>query len=457
MYEAPPGPVRNALVEFLKGKTPEKLIFPGPGKFAVPYAIVSKTRIEPKNIECSSTNLFSSVIGYYLSNPDLLAALKIRSEYDFIDVGAPPETYTAQILYGIKLAQSKEDTFYNAELKRALLYKPEAHIKKIEEGLVKLKTKLGGIGFNSKPLTEEIDAWKDKKAFIFIDPAFYEISKRTDQITKIQWNQPAPEVYPKSQWKDIFAGLTDVKATVAVVKDREKDSIPDSWHAYQISADSKLRKTWLFMNKTQEQSFMNRPAFNKNKPLPYPIINNEDIITTSSRIAVKEIDLDVANYYRDLFTHKLGASLAETNILFLIDGKIVGVRGFTAPAQAKDGQINEIYGIVHNNTRYKHLGRLIMRLITSREFERTINKTLFELTEITSTKLSKHKEYREAKNILTQYEQLIQKDGTWKTKYKAEFKDITFQECLQEWLKEEEGYGQQPAKKQPKVRTSTRT
>lgn len=454
LYEAPPGPIRNALVEFLKDKNPDKLIFPGPGKFSVPYAIAAKTKLAPQKFVCSSTNLFSSVIGYYLSNPDLLSALNINSEYDFIDQDAAPEEFAAQVLYGIKLSQAKEDTYYAAELKRALLYKPQAHIAKIQEGLRRLKKKLNGIEFNSKPLTEQIATWKNRGAFIFIDPAFYDLAKKVDTGTKITWNQPQVEVYPKTQWKEIYSDLTGAKILAAVLKNKEKDGIPETWHTLHLSADSKLRKTWLFLNWQRSESYINRPAFNKNKPLPYPIINRDDEITENSKITVKEIDLDVANYYRDLFTHKLGASLAECNVLFLIDGKIVAVRGFTAPAQAKSGQINEIYGIVHNNTRYKHLGRLIMRIITSREFERTINKTLFELKEITSTKLSKHKEYREAKNILTEYEQIQEKDGTYKTKYMAEFKDTTFKECLKEWLKEEASYEQQPKRKQPKIRTA---
>lgn len=451
LYEAPPGPVRNAIVEFLKGKTYEKLIFPAPGRFAVPYA-VARSGVAPSKIECSGTSLITSVIGYYLSDQDL-NNLQVNSEFDFIIPGASQEEYAARILYGIKVAQAKDDNYYNAELKRALLYKPEAHIKKIQEGLKKLKQRLGGISYNQNPMSAQIQSWKDKNALIFLDPSFYDLTKRLDTGTKITWKEPGLEIYSKTDLKDLCTGLINSKATVLVLKYKERDDIPEEYHTFQLTADSKLKMVYLFMNKNVDDFHIARPKFNQNKALPYPIITKDDIITAKSKVTLIPVDLDVANYYRDLFTHKLGASLAETNVLFLIDGKIIAIRGYTSAAQAKTGQVHEIYGIVHNNTRYKHLGRLIMRLITTRQFEQVINKTLFELKEITSTKLIKHKEYREAKNILELYEQEEQKDGTWKSKYAAKFRDITFEQCVNEFLKEEASYEQRPRRKPRKIRS----
>lgn len=448
---------RDAIGNYLKKHKFDKLIIPCVGRFTTPEVAV-EAGMAPSQIITGDISLFSSLIGYYLAGKDL-TQLGISSAFDFIDPAQPPAEYAASVIYGMKVCQLKENNYYNRELKKAITANPQAQIAALAESLKNLKEKLGGISYDIIDLRELIKNWQDdERALIMVAPPAYGAkgyARMFDLGDKITWNEPnIPYFGNKGDMEALVSGLTGVNATVMLEIFRDRSAVPDTWITYELIADSKLRATYLFLNKEPDESFINRPRFVKTKPLPYPIISPADEITGDSEIKTLIVNLDVANYYRDLFTHKLGASMADTNVIFLIDGKIAAVRGYTSPAQAK-GELYEIYGIVHNNTRHRHLNRLIMRLITTRQFERAINNTLFDLEAITSTKISKYPEYREARGILQEYSREELKDGTFKTKYRAAFRDMTFKDCIIEWLKEEESYGQNKQRK-PRIRASNR-
>lgn len=206
----------------------------------------------------------------------------------------------------------------------------------------------------------------------------------------------------------------------------------------------------MYANKDLNLIQAKRSNVDKPQRVPYRILTDKDEITEKSEISVVHITHEQAMYYRDLFVHRLGVSQAEVNVLLLVDLKIFSVRGLMYfRGSGPDFTATEIFGLVAPNRRYRHLGRLAMRVITSNEFLQAITpkNELFPKRYITSTTISKYPEAREDKGILEIYDSTLLKNGSYRLRYKTPFKAKSFMVCLLEWLNEERNYGNQKRKK----------
>lgn len=401
-------------------------------------------------------------MGYYLTDKNISdLGVTIRGE------SITPDIYgIAETLYLLKLGSLKPRNYYLEEIRADFERGKTRHIDKLVTDLKALKERLHGIRYEIQDMRTTIAEWKDNETtFIFIDPPLFsgmDYVKMFDSDI-IQWCEPnIAQFHPKTDFEPLMAESQQAKATITVYlrENNNTDGVTNGWHSFFAHQDQKTEAEYLYVNKNSNFILTKRPKPDNPQRLPYPILSDQDEITERSKISIVHINHEQAMYYRDLFVHRLGVSQAELNILFLVDEKIFSVRGLMYfRSSGQDFTVTEIFGLVHHNTRYRHLGRLAMRIVTSNEFMQAITpqNELFPKRYITSTTLSKYPVAREDKGLLELYNSsYLKKINLYRLEYKTIFKDKNYKDCLIEWLNEEKGYGKEQRRKKKRIRTRQR-
>ena len=453
-FGVPPAASRNRIVEFLKTNKFETVVIPCAGRFAIVEAVI-EAGIKPENIICGDISLYSSVIGYYLSGQDL-GSLGITTEYEFVDQSAESIDMVSSIIYAMMLSKSRDTNYYHAELKHAVEIDRNTQISNIKERLESLYSKIAGIKYIIIDMMELLDRYKDdENAFIFVDPPSEGVKgyqKMFDFGGCISWDEPTIEQFGSDDdMVRLFATLANTKSTSMILKFHNKIGASPDWNICNISVDNKLDRRYIFINRGVVEASIDRPRIKNTNPLDMPIISTDDVISKNSIVTIIPVARDVAWYYRDLFSHRFGVGDADSNYLIAVDGKITSVRGY-APMDLVSGDLHELYGIVYNNTRYKHLGRLITRITTSVEYADKINTMIFPVCGITTTVYKNYKEERAVSPLGFEIYESIEnknKDGPakYKIKLRAPITERTFSEHITDWLTEEENYGKQQKKR----------
>lgn len=457
----PKSALRGAICELVKRKTYATYVIPCSGRFAVADTFIS-CGVPPEKIVTSDITLFSSLVGYYICGHDLGALDVTINDVPMLETIEG----IAEVLYTIKLAKIPQNTYYNEQIYNDMILRKHDHIEKIISGLQHLKTKCAGISYSIQDLRDSIKEHDDNDTLIFVHPP---IESKNDYVkmvaaADINWiNPPIKQFDPQTEFVTLCANLLHNNAdTVMYLHENDKPDLPlAQWHCFFAAQDSKFKLEYLYANKQNTMhTAANRAQFKAFRAPPYPILSDTDEITPNSIVQVVPVDKMVAMYYRDLFVHRLGSTNAERHFLFLIDNKVFSVRGLMYHVQNRGvgDRFREVFGVVRSNKHYRHIGRLAMRLITSKEFRDMILRPgeVFEKRYITSTMISMHPVAREAKGILEIYDSTQSADGMYHLQYEAEFKDRSFQEFLLDWLNEEESYGKNQRPKRKRVRSSSR-
>jgi hypothetical protein len=458
----PKSALRGAICNLVKAKPYTKYVIPCTGRFAVAETFVS-CGVDPTKIITSDITLFTSLVGYYICDHELI---ELGTSINGV---AMPETVEgiAEVLYQMKVAKIPQNTYYNEQLYKEMIMRKQDHVDNIVAGLQHLKTRLSGISYSIQDMRDMVREFDEPDTLIFLDPPLESKNDYAKMFAAadIAWADPPIKQFdPKTEFTTLCNTMLQSQAdAVLYLRDKNKTDLQlGGWHCFFAAQDSKFSLEYLYSNKPEiVHTAANRQQFKAFRHPPYPILSDADEITRDSIISVVPVDEMVAMYYRDLFVHRLGSTRAEMYFIFLIDGKVFSVRGLIYYVQNRGvgDRFREVFGLVRSNKRYRHIGRLAMRLITSYEFRDLITRPgdVFEKKYITSTTISKYPVAREDEGILDIYDSKQTPDGLYHLQYEADFKDKIFQEFLIEWLEEEESYGKDQRPKRKRNRSSARS
>jgi len=168
------------------------------------------------------------------------------------------------------------------------------------------------------------------------------------------------------------------------------------------------------------------------------VLPSDHAISVDSTVEFRAVGEDMADYYRDLFVHRLGTTRASWNLVLLIDGFVAGIVGFgliRRPANVDYHWPEEVYGMTQTYERY-NLNKLLMMLITSGEFNKELRGFGIDVHGIKTTCLSQYPELKINRGIL----KLISrkhKQGMYILRYEAALRDDNYPEVIAKWLKRE--------------------
>ncbi|RLC43119.1 MAG: hypothetical protein DRH70_10045 [Candidatus Coatesbacteria bacterium] len=459
----PPSESRKALAHFVTKNLGhfDKYVVPCAGTFAAIQTIVN-AGVSPKQIIASDISLYSSTLGYFLSNKpiDELGVKFKKPELQFlVEYSKNNELRkAASILFGIKYAQLSKDKTYFAQSFREELYKnSDVYLSQLEDELKQLKKKIGGLSYTIKDVFVEIfDHADDERTFMFINPPAYRggYSKMFGISDTIGWNEPRIKEFDPALRFDLLNTIRNIKATAIVYH-----NVPDiSEEKYTrgvefvnklfAKAYSEKRIDYLLINKEiDKDSLLLKRPYSEVKRLDIPLFSDDDLLNKYTKVSIVPITREVAEYYRNLFVHRLTAKAGgEQHYLMLLDGKIFTVFGLKFDKATKDGHnyIYETYGITVPSKKWLRFNRLFMRLLVCKDFKRDIlalhryykNIDLADIEGVKTTCISLHPEVRLNRGLLKLVERKRLPDGTYYLQYYAPFNDKTYKQNIVEYIDE---------------------
>jgi len=281
---------RKTIIKYLEGKTFESYHNPSAGRFAG-AEILANIRIPSKEIYCSDISLFSSILGYYLSNKEIKQLqISINDENVFeADMETNTTENIARLLLSLKYFTMKETNNYISSYKRSLIENKEFHIQNLSESLKSLYDKLNGIHYDILDLLKIEDELQDKEKFYFIDPPIYssdDYIKMFDTNGKITWAQPEISYFdPKVQINPLLKKYLNAKATIilyiSVNKEKKLDDFNlQGWTKIYLKKEPTGRRDYLLVNKESNIRIVERPT-DTITSINCPIYSLEDFKNTS--------------------------------------------------------------------------------------------------------------------------------------------------------------------------------
>ena len=456
-----PSSGRSFLKKFLETarSSYKRLEIPAVGKFAGVEAAVA-AGWKPSDIYVSDVSLFSTVIGYVLSGQPLkdLHLSPVQSENP------------ADILYYLKLAvlRANARSFHEQAIIRDLEARADDHKQFLQDGIDKLVASIGGINYQAVDLFEHLEngCLDNPETLMYINPPGYArgYEKMYNTGGTITWDEPLYEIFkPKEGHQRIADTTRDCQALVLRYKGADING-EDPTHPIFANEHRKGRTEYMLANYPElAEKFINRTAFPASQlpiePSKYPILPETHVITDESSVQIVRIPANQALYYRDLFAHRLGATRSEQHFLLLVDGFICGVFGmhlsdlrrgtrrivqdkkvkkipFSSTGEKGKLYAEETYGFSPPSYNYPRLNRLLMMVITSRDFilGEYFSDMVYVPDGLATTCLARYPELKTNRGILKLVSREVRPDGLFHLRYLADARDESYSDTVKRWL-----------------------
>jgi hypothetical protein len=437
------------------------VVVPCAGRFAIIETIIG-AGVEPENIATSDIGIFSSLLGYYITEQDM-ADLGIHTEFDFVCEDPDDDMYVPSMLLALKVAQIPPKHYYNEQVRKDLVMNIDKHLDRLKTEIDALKASTSGIDYKIMDMFDVFERTVDASStLLFVDAPIYKGGyTRMFADTEVTWNAPPIAEFDIGGYGAMLEELWGRKATVVSYCYHNMDDVPSGWYPFYARKYSNERTDYLLSNKPQNVVKTDRTQTNIPKKYVYSIFTPTDIISEDSVFGFVEVHRSIAAYYRDLFVHRLGAAQAQTCYLVIVDGKIFAVLGLDTTSLNKgDGYVGQTYGIATYSQRYKSLNRLFMMLITCTQFGDThLSNSIWDCNSVRTTTFSRTPSTKAHNGIFKIVKKTCLKSGMWKIQHETEFHDKTYADCVKEWLDYEYKRGEYDrnyGKKKKKLRSNAR-
>lgn len=421
----------------------DTLIIPCCGQFAAAQVAI-RAGWKPENIGTSDVSLFTSLLGLFCTGTPLS---KLEIKLTLPGLAEEPTSY-AEAFYAIKLAQelTHSRSFYDERRCRDLLLRKTEHIAKLEIGLTETRKLLSGITYEIRDMFEHIEAELDNaNAILYVNPPgyFHGYEKMYNFGGKITWNEPKFRDFdPKTC--HIWLRDTAASAKALIIRYKYKELIAEEKAEAVFAAyKGKERSDYLLSNHPDEVKALVKPSVLVPKVelshYRYAVLPTSYDLDKALTVAFVPCDRRKADYYRDLFVHKLGTVTATWNFLLTLDSQIAGVVGFGVnidPDAFTFDSLEEVYGICITHEKY-NINKLLMMLITCGQFRQELAKVgRHGGNTLRTTCLSPYPELKINRGIL-KLTSRVKQGANYKLRYEADFRNDTYEEVLRAWLKKE--------------------
>ena len=327
---------RQALLRY----QPKRVVTPCVGSFSL--AAVAATVIAPGKIWASDVTLYSLAIGSAVAGRDFRVELLDTAG----DVGEAIRPYlggdvltkAAAVLCGLRAVQfsGAKAKIHLLQKQRELLRRLDIYVPETKAHLQALAGQLSGLQYESRDLWEVLSEYKgDEQCSILLSPPRYTggYTKMFEGIdTVFDWDNPSIAQFREEQHGELMEYLADAKAQVLMYyagghtdPSLEWGSPWNACFADKPSLSSNQALNWIVTNKpTGGNIAINRWAL-ASKPQRYKLFDGQ--VTAESHVRAMPTTRATADYYRDLFIHKINSAYSVTYALLMLDGAVWGVTG----------------------------------------------------------------------------------------------------------------------------------
>lgn len=309
----------------------ERFIEPCSGELAM-----SQLAIEAgfSHIEASDITLFSTMLGYYVEGKaidELCVNIDgVGKCSDIIDV------LYYHLLFKMEKMQGRD---YFDNIITDIRKKKEWHKQKIKESLDKAAAVFHGrVHYFPMDMIEHLGKFvNDEKAIVIMNFPTYKggYEKHFDVGDRITWKEPKYQMFdPATDKPKIKEMLKNAKCLVLFYEEAYPNETcfdavyvrfgaRDGMNTY-ITTNNKSRVLQL----VREECAV-RLDEKEIKPINKSLISSDYVFSEKSKIEVIRAAPCECDYYRKLFTHNFNGSTGQGGFAVIVDGKILGVFGYS--------------------------------------------------------------------------------------------------------------------------------
>ena len=419
----------------------KRYVMPCCGRFVGPQLLVG-AGVDPKKIFASDISIFSSVVGYYLTDrPIKELGIKFHGIPFSLAKYKGELEKAVEAMLAIKYAQIPPTHYYNQEVKRELILNYDRYFSEIKLQLQAHYAKLHGIHYEIKDVRVVFEEEYDKeKTLLYINPPAFKngYKKMFEWDDLITWKRPEIDQFNPEFYGEAMQRLRRMPVTV-ISNEIFDDGIEGYTKIFSEEFGEGCQR--IISNKKFDERYFDKRIKDTKRP-KFKLFDDHEI-TKNSVVQVKLMDSDVAYHYRDLFIHRLGASSAQLTIGVFLDGQLMSVAGFdpTMLCRTGDNYIHETYGMTVPSEKYDKLGRFVMYFLTCDQFKEDLIRlypqlAITDFTHFKTACLTRLPEMRSNHGLLKITGKDKTKNGFYKLVYETDFHDRNYRKCIILWLDE---------------------
>lgn len=450
----PRGFTRGHTAALIQHLQPKRVVIPCIGAYSICSTVVD-AGVPPSHIEGCDITLYSSVIGAMLSGQEL--DVRPVGEWEWLE----PHMHdavgkVAAVLFAVRLLQYQGSTpsAYNDQRIAELVRRRDVYLERLRDAAEAFKAKLGGIQYRACDMRELMEPYHDDpQTLLLCNPPRY-----TGGFDKMfaglddafEWPNPEVPQFTEAGYQDLLDWLAEGKAPALVYyasptatgEDPAEEFGPPwvSVFAHRPKLGATAAINWILSNRPLPANLA-RQDVPKPAPPPRPLFLDGEI-RPDSVLEVVKVKAEEANYYRDLFVHKLPLVKTERYNVVLIDGQVAGVLGWhlaNTYTSAAPGVAELTFCFSPPHKRYARLQKLMLMSATSRWYlehlaPEAMGDLAIPITRVHTTMLTNRPEVKTARGVFQLMSREVQKDGSYKLHYGTNAVERTQQETLQAWL-----------------------
>lgn len=452
--------------KWLKHQGFKRVIVPCVGQFSIPAAALSGG-FAASELVTSDTSWFSTLIGHvYARKPleELWAGLPDELTFEKApSVKVPAASHVSKLddpldvasylLLLLKLSQVPLSSRFTLNYLLEIAEHRERYALQFRKKLEQHAKLFDGIDYRARCMWEEArDEWDEQTVMAINPPAYAKGYDRMFPLAQqLEWSSDFTPFYWAKDYQPWYAECGAGRYLTLAYRIQNLEVVP-AHDAIYASRAPKRTDYWIT---TRPEAFADWPLVNHvhsykiREHRPYknaPLWGYEDVLTAETKVQVVQVPLETALYYRDLWAHRLGVTGARTCTLILLDGKVFGTVGWdTQHLQlCHCDYASEVFGFSAPSKVHKNINRLLMTIITCRDMGKLLmsiiakQNRIYEAAGITTTCLTKYRSRKQSRGLLEQTSREKLPNGMYRLTYKADFRDETFQQALDRYLKEQE-------------------
>jgi len=451
------GPERGfiaTVVEALRARGYNRIVEPCAGSLAMAQYYLA-AGYPPDRIETSDVTLFSAALGYAVTGRDL-RDLDIKLDGKPLPMTGDPARDAAEVIFTQALAkrEAASKIAWEAAFAYDMQTRKEQHVARIERSIRELANRIRGISFELLDIFDHVNLVKDDPCtIIFAAPPSYKSGFERFYSTggRLTWREPSYTLFdPEVHVKKLIEDSANWKALLLC------EQFTDRAHMHGTPVYVRRLRCDFFIFITANHPDIVQSVLPEDRPravaiaperrvvpLPVPVISPTEDITEQSDIKVVSIGDNAAEYYRELWCHRIKGGRAQKSVAVLVNGKVAGVIGYNfnpvresrAGGQFADAiLIDYAFGAPHTTLR---LTRLTTMIAASREPLRYLNSWISARVHraftIERTRLHEAKGLRGIMKLVSR-----EREGSrYRLTYACEIDESPLGQILKKWLQKE--------------------
>ena len=448
----------RVLLEHLIRKGVRKIHIPCTGRFTIVKTAI-EAGFERENIYSSDISLFSSLLGYLYAGkkiedlPFSLVEDEHREVYYKLETDVEKVAY---IMVLMKICQLRPEVYYERTFIEELESNIEKYTKQMVETLEKSIEQFKGIHYDILDVRQYFsDEVYDKDTVIIMNPpAFAKGYEKMFNFGKyIKYLVPVAEFNFDKEYQGIYEFSRNCVSPYIWYTSKEAmvRTLPAEEIIYakenSIEKYSYILTPHLHFLEDFDLKYYVEYKKGVGEIPQYQLYPKDRDLTLDDKISIKSISKETALYYRDLFAHRLGSTVAELYFGIFVNGDLLSVSGFNTSflRRLQENYIFENFCFSTSHDKYENLNRLGMMCLVSGQFKNYLitdalkNSSYVDLKTFKTVCLTKYRKSKLNNRLLTlTHSERVESNGTYKLTYEQEFyMDRTYQRCLELFLSDD--------------------